>query len=124
MLSAHQITKIATMANTLIDVPLVSEKLEQAVFETAIRLIDEALDKVLPAQMTELLEDLTGKSELALDRAHSGNFIERLVGVLNEKVDIPFLGEQQEEKLIRMVIELLVKAMTSIKALDDFLQKF
>ncbi|NKC11490.1 MAG: hypothetical protein GKR94_04575 [Gammaproteobacteria bacterium] len=122
MLTDKQISKIATVANTLIDVPLVPEWMEQYMFEKAVGLINETLEEVLPLEMKGLLEDLNDET-LILDRAHSGSFIERLVTAVDKRVDIPFLGEKQEEKLVRTVIELLVKAMSSAKSLDKILDR-
>ncbi len=120
MLTAQQITRIAGMINSHIDIPLVSESLEQDLIEKAITIVDVQLEKLLPGGMKDFLQEL--KPGDGLDRAHCGSFIERLVTALNKRIDIPFLGEKQEEKLIRTVAELLVKTMSNARSLDDILK--
>jgi hypothetical protein len=44
-----------------------------------------------------------------------------LVESINQKIDLPYLDEDQEAKLLRIVIDPLVKAMTNGRRLDDLL---
>lgn len=120
MLTDRQITGIAGMINSHIDIPLVPESFEQNLIEKAIAMVDEQLEALLPGDVKAFLGEL--KPGDGLDRAHCGAFIERLVAALNKRMDIPFMGEKQEEKLIRTVVELLVKTMSNVKSLDNILK--
>lgn len=117
MLSADQIKKVATLVNNLIDVPIVPEFLEQQVFEAAVTLIDKQLDQLLPAKLKDFLNDAT----MMLDDAHTGDLADRLVAILNKSVDIPLLNDDQEQKVFRIVIDLIIRAMASKKTLDGLL---
>lgn len=117
MLSADQIRKIATLVNNLVDVPIVPEFMEQQVFEAAVTLIDRQLDQLLPAGLKEFLND----ASKMLDDAHTGDLANRLVAILEKNVDIPLLNDEQEQKIFKIVIDLIIRAMASRKTLDGLL---
>lgn len=117
LLSKEEQKKIARLVNALIDIPLVSEDLEQTIFEHAVGLVDRALEDVLPEAFGELLRN----PEKGIDKDHAREFGNRLVVAINRKVDLPYLNEEQEDQLLRTVIDPLVKAMVSGRKLDDLL---
>jgi len=117
MLKTVEHQKIAKILNALIDIPLVPEDMEQAVFEHAVELVDAALDDVLPAAFADLLRD----AHNGIDKDHAQEFGSRLVAAINQKVNLPYLNEEQEAKLLQTVIDPLVKAMITGKTLDDLL---
>ncbi len=109
--------RIAKIVNALIDIPLVSEEMEETIFEHAVGLVDQALEDVLPQAFGELLHNV----EKGIDKDHAQQFASRLVAAINKKVDLPYLNEEQEERLLQTVIDPLVKAMIRGKKLDDLL---
>lgn len=44
----------------------------------------------------------------------SPEFIQKLVDLLNKKVDIPILNERQEEMLLHFLLELLVASLPAL----------
>ena len=120
MLNDTQITKIASLLNKLIDIPLLSEEFEQILLQESIRLIDEALTKVLPPQFSDFLNQ-AARGLNSSNQEEFDKFIERLVTSINKHVDLPFLDEMKEQKLIRSILKLIVKAMTKGEDLNSHL---
>ena len=116
-MSQEEQKKIAGIVNALIDIPLVPEYMEQTIFEHAVALVDQALQEVLPAAFNELLRN----AETGIDKDHARQFADRLVVAINQKVDLPYLNEDQEYRLLQTVIDPVVKSMVSGKKLDDLL---
>lgn len=117
LMSQAEQKKIAKIVNALIDIPLVPEEMEATIFEHAVALVDRALEDVLPAAFGELLRNV----EKGIDKDHARVFADRLVTAVNKRVDLPYLNEEQEQRLLQTVIDPLVKAMISGKKLDDLL---
>jgi len=109
--------RIAKIVNALIDIPLVDEELEQTIFEHAVGLVDRALEDVLPAAFGELLHN----AEKGIDKDQARQFSNRLVEAVNRRVDLPYLNEEQEYRLLQTVVDPLVKGMLTGKTLDDLL---
>ena len=117
LMNAEEQKRIAKIVNALIDIPLVSEELEQTIFEHAVGIVDRALEDVLPAAFGELLHN----AEKGIDKDHARLFAQRLVDAVNKRVDLPYLNEEQEQRLLQTVIDPLVKGMLTGKTLDDLL---
>jgi hypothetical protein len=117
LLTQDEQKQFAALVNALIDIPLVPEDMEQVIFEHAIAVIDAALGEALPEAFNALLRD----SGRGIDKDHAKAFADRLVEAVNKKFDLPYLNEDQEAQLLRIVIDPVVKAMTSGKKLDDLL---
>jgi hypothetical protein len=108
------------LLNKLIDIPLLSEEFEQILLQESIRLIDEALTKVLPPQFSDFLNQ-AARGLNSSNQEEFDKFIERLVTSINKHVDLPFLDEKKEQKLIRSILKLIVKAMTKGEDLNSHL---
>jgi hypothetical protein len=117
MLILEEQKKIAALINAMIDIPLVSEEVELFIFEHAVAIVDAAMDDILPEIFGSLLRD-QGKG---IDKDHAREFSERLADAVNKKVNLPYLSEDQEFRLIQMVIDPMVKAMVNGRRLDDIL---
>jgi len=117
MLLVEEQKKIASLINAIIDIPLVSEEMEQIIFEHAVAIIDAALDDILPEIFAGLLRD----SDKGIDKDHARDFSQRLAQAVNKRVNLPYLNEEQEGRLIQTVIDPIVKAMIGGRRLDDIL---
>ena len=118
MITSEQKDKIVALVNSSIDIPVVPESLEGSIFRKAIDLIDEALDNFLPKEIQALAESLSQ----GIERNNAKDFVENLTRFLNKKVDLPILNEEQEGKLIGVVVNLLVKSMTKNRTLNNLLE--
>lgn len=117
LLSKEEQKQFATLVNSIIDIPLVPEEMEQQIFEHAISVIDVALQDTLPT----IFHGLMREAEKGIDKAHANEFADRLVETTNSKFDLPYLSEAQEAQILRLVIDPLVKAMTDGKTLQSLL---
>ena len=120
MLLVEEQKKIATLINAIIDIPLVSEEMEQIIFEHAVAIIDAALDDILPEVFGGLFRD----AEKGIDKDHARDFSQRLAQAVNKRVNLPYLNEEQEGRLIQTVIDPIVKAMIGGRRLDDILPAY
>ena len=117
LLTDQERKQFATLINALIDIPLVSEDMEQVIFEHALGIIDAVLRDTLPVIFHEMMRD----AERGIDKDQAQDFADRLVVSVNRQVDLPYLTEEQEAQLLRTVVNPLVKAMTQGKRLQDLL---
>lgn len=108
MLNVVQRKQIATTVNKSINIPWVPENFEQSIFEHAVGLVDDAIDMLVPHAIVELVVS----SAAGVTRGSVGEFGERLIAALNKRIDIPYLNEEQEDRLIRTVVGVILKAMT------------
>lgn len=117
LMSQEEQQRIAKIVNALIDIPLVGEELEQTIFEHAVGIVDRTLEDVLPVAFGELMRN----ADKGIDKDHARKFSERLVEAVNMRIDLPYLDEDQEYRLLQTVIDPLVKGMLTGKTLDDLL---
>jgi len=117
LITKEEQKKFAALANTFIDIPWISEEMEQPIFEHAIGLLEGVLQDALP----DVFQELTRSAEKGIDPSQVPALTERLVATANAKVDLPYLNEQQEAQLFSVVINPLVKAMATGRTLSDVL---
>jgi hypothetical protein len=117
VLQTDEQKRVAVLVNAVVDISLVSEEVEQLIFEHAVMIIDRALDDILPQLFKEFLRD----REKGIDKDQARRFGDRLVKSLNKKVDLPYLTEAEEARLIRTVVDPIIKGMIQGKRLDDIL---
>lgn len=120
MLIVEEQKRIATLINAIIDIPLVSEEMEQVIFEHAVAIIDAALDDILPEVFAGLLRD----NAKGIDKDHARAFSQRLAEAVNKRVNLPYLNEEQEGRLIQTVIDPIVKAMIDGRKLEEVLPQY
>ncbi len=117
LLTKEEQKQFATLVNSVIDIPLVPEAMEQQIFEHAVVVIDRVLQDTLPT----ILHGLLREAGAGIDKDHAKAFADRLVQTTNSKFDLPYLNEDQEAQVLRLVIDPLVKAMTEGKTLERIL---
>jgi len=107
MLSDEQLNALAQKLNEKFNIPILGEKIELIVFAKIIRLIDAKLYELLPNEYYSLVNSVTdgiSDEDAALMSARLGK-------LLNEKINVPFLSEEIEGKLIGFVLDQIVNAM-------------
>jgi hypothetical protein len=110
MLSKEQIEVIATKINKKIDIPVIGEKFEQKIIVFGLKKVDDVLDKQLPPDWAKLLDDVTDGIEPGT-KADFEAIKNNLVNFLNAKVDIPILGEQGEQQLFSLAMDIIFDAL-------------
>ena len=107
MLTDEQLNALAQKINAAINIPILGEKAELVVFAKLIKLIDVKLYELLPNEYYELINSVND----GISEEEAAMMTQRLSKLLNEKINIPFISEQKEEKLISLVIGYIVGAM-------------
>ena len=111
MLTEDQVTEVATKLNEKVNIPFMSEETEQGILEKAVNAIDDKLDGIaedLPEPFGELWENLAD----GISDEEAEQLVGALTEVINQKIDIPFLSEDQEANLIiRPALGLIVESV-------------
>lgn len=114
MLSEEQILSVAASLNGRINIPMLSEDKEQQMLEQAVGMMNEQLGAVtegLPEEANEIL----GRIQDGISEEDAATLKESLVPALNERVDIPFLGEDQEaDMLIAPAVDMIISTLQGV----------
>ena len=85
---------LATKLNDIVDLPLVGEAAEQRIAENLIDIcmdpFEETINETSPDEMLDVLKDL-------------------LVTKMNARVDIPFTNEEQEAKVLGLIVSFFLR---------------
>lgn len=96
--------------NAAVDFPILGEDQEEILISRAVDMCAATLQLLLPL---ELINSLKGESEASL-----AEMKEFLITKVNEKVDLIGLSEQQEQSLIRTLVDLLIESYVDPTATD------
>jgi hypothetical protein len=107
MLSDEQLNALAQKLNEKFNIPILGEKIELIVFAKIIRLIDAKLYELLPNEYYSLVNSVSD----GISDEDAALLSARLGKLLNEKINVPFLSEEIEGKLIGFVLDQIVNAM-------------
>jgi len=117
MLTTDQINWIARKINEKVNLPILGEQAELMIITEALKKIDQILEKELPPGFKDFLNNTTAgivpgsPTDIQVIK-------DNLIVYINEKIDIPIIGERAERKLIAEVIELIVTALLKGNKLD------
>lgn len=115
MLSDSQINALARKVNEIINLPFLSKEKEMIVMAKLVKWVDRELYQLLPNEYYELIN--TSTDGISMEEAT--NIEKRITLLLNRIVNIPILTEDQEEKLISLVVGLIINAMIKGFALEE-----
>jgi hypothetical protein len=107
MLTDEQLNALAQKINAAINIPILGEKAEFVVFAKIIKLIDIKMYELLLNECYELINSVND----GISEADAELMTTRLSKLLNETINIPFISEEKEEKLIGLVLGYIVGAM-------------
>lgn len=105
MLTEEQIDRLADTLNESVDIPFAGEDSEKELLVTLLEQIDNQLGEI-----DELNEIIDAVADGSVDEGEVEDMKSRAVEILNEHVDIPFVGEGSEEAMLRPVVDALVEA--------------
>lgn len=116
ILNETQINAIATELNKEVNLPILGEKAEQSIIVMGINKVLEVMEDTLPPEFTGFLttaaEGFEPGSEDSLESVK-----DNMVKFINEKVNLPIVGERAEKKLFDALVSILFDAMQKDKKL-------
>ena len=92
--------QLAKTVNEAVDIPLLSEDQEESILEAAVEMCATTLQTLLPPS---LISTLKGETPEGLSTMKG-----YLIKTVNEKIDLIGFSEEQEEVMIRTIIEILI----------------
>jgi len=116
----HQVQKIAGLVNALVDMDYWTEEEEQYIFEHAVRLVLEAIETILPPPMLRLMihsDDCDGLGEEQADTLRN-----RLVEYCKWKLQLPFLDNMDEVRVITAVCAVLVESLKKGNSFENVVE--
>ena len=116
MLTKEQIDRLADTLNESVDIPFTGEDTERDLLVSVLEKIDDQLGEV-GDEFHDIIDALADGS---VDDAELEDMKARAVEILNEHVDIPFVGEGSEAALLEPVVDALIdSARERIEAAMD-----
>ena len=104
--------KIATYLNDHLNIPRLNEDEEQVIFRWVVDKICDRIEKHLPKQYLDWLNDISS----GIAKGRTEELIDNTVRYINKRLDLILLNEKQEEWAIRKVVEFIVRG--TIKGRD------
>ncbi len=114
-LSSSEITKIATRLNNIVNIPVLGEQKEQIIFEKIINSIDTVLYSILPDEIYDTIHMASD----GITPTEAGIIRTRIEKIVAEKINIPFVSEEDELKLIRAFLDIIEAAIQTGKNIID-----
>lgn len=116
MLSEEQISSVAAGLNEKINIPMLSEDKEQQMLEQAVGMINEQL-AVVTEGLPDSVKDILVRLQDGISEEEAAELKEALVPALNEKIDIPFIGEEQEsDMLLGPAVDMIISTVGNVTA--------
>ena len=107
LLTEQEVQQIATKLNEAINLPLLGEPTEQIIFTKIVRRVDELLYQILPNEIYAFIRTI----EEGLAAAESETLLERAATWLNAHLNIPWIPEALEQKIFRLIVEIIAWAL-------------
>lgn len=105
-LTQDEIKLLAQKLNSKINIPIIGETGEEKICIKIILKMDNFLYDNLPNEFYDLLHS----TENGINEEEAKIMVTRLTKLANEKINLPFLSEEMEEKIFRFIIGLIVKS--------------
>lgn len=102
-----EVQDLAEKVNKEINIPLINERREGKILLKVILKIDRFLYDNLPNEIYDLIRTLDD----GISEDEAKNLVKRLVKLVNNKIDIPYIPEPFEYILFNLIIGLVVNAM-------------
>ena len=116
ILNEEQIKFVTTKLNENIDIPVLGEKAEQAILGWAVKKVLKVLDEALPPEFVEFLTTTAEGFEPGSEDVLEG-VKDNIVKYINQKVNLPIIGERAEKRLFDLLVDIIFDAMQKEKTL-------
>lgn len=117
MLSSEQIDAVTAKVNAKVNLPLLGERAEAAIFKMAVKQVLAFLEQNVPEDWGALINDTSE----GLTPEEVDVIADKLVRFMNARIDIPLLGEDVEAKVFKIVVGFIIESMSKNKSLDAVL---
>lgn len=107
LLTDAEVEKIASQVNEQVNLPFLGEEQERVVLVKVVRWLDQTLYQMLPNEIYDCIRMAEG----GIDEEEADTLKRRIRDGVNNLVNLPFLTENQEQKLFGLVIDIIVGAM-------------
>jgi hypothetical protein len=116
MLTQQQIDDLAERVNEEVDLPIIGENIEKGLLKLALNKIVEVLDRELPQEMKDTINDISKGVEFDGKRDFQ-ELVDNTISFLNKEVNIPLVSDQRENEIFKSVSNALVEALQKNKKL-------
>jgi hypothetical protein len=106
-LTPEEIQMVSEKINKRIDIPFIGEEREGRILAKIVLELDSFLYDNLPNEMYDLIRS----TEDGIDDEEANRLIASLTTLANSKINIPYIPEQLEYFVIRLIITWVFKAM-------------
>lgn len=107
MLTEAEVVIVAKKVNNVINLPGLNEDRELKVFVKIVRWIDKALYQLLPNEYYVMIREAGN----GISPAEAEHIERRLTNDLNKHVNLPFIPENLEGKILSVIVGIIVQAM-------------
>lgn len=118
-LTEDEVKALAERLNGKVNIPIIGETGEEKILIKIILKIDNFLYDNLPNEFYDLIRTV----DKGIDEEEAKMMIRRLTKLANKKINLPFLSEKTEEKVLGYVIEMLVNSAAKNQNLNSVLNK-
>lgn len=107
MLTDNEILHLARKVNQVVNLPFISEEKELIVFCRIVHWVDVKLYSLLPNEYYSLIRN----SSDGISEDEADLIVERISPLIAGVVDIPFVPEAIEKRVIALILSLIINAM-------------
>lgn len=118
-LTEDEVKAIAERLNGKVNIPIIGETGEEKILVKIILKIDNFMYDNLPNEFYDLIR----AADKGIDEEEAKMITSRLTKLANKKINLPFLSEKAEEKILGYVIEMLVNSAAKNQDLNKILNK-
>ena len=114
MLTEEQVEAVATRLNNKINIPFTGEGREQKIARKIVRRVDQFLFNILPDEVYEMVN----AAHDGIDKDEAEMIKVRVAKLINKHVNLPFLSEKKEKKILEFVLGMILDGLRQGKTVD------
>ena len=107
MLTDAEILLVANKVNNVVNLPFLNEEKELIIIVRVIHWIDCKLYRLLPNEYYQLIRN----SADGISQDEADLIVSRITPLISNLIDIPYIPESLEKRIIALVLSLIVNAM-------------
>ncbi|EKX51518.1 hypothetical protein GUITHDRAFT_102782 [Guillardia theta CCMP2712] len=120
LMSKDSIEKIATLINALVDMDYFTEEEEQEIFEHAVTMVLQEIERILPPPVLRLVIHSDDKD--GIDEEHAESMKSRLIEFVKWNIKIPYLDATDEARVVTAVCAVIVESLKKGKSFKNVVE--